>query len=95
MNQEKNRHAIFLKQSQRSGNDQQINLGASVDCVQFILRQELAFHGHDEFENSNNQGNFLESLYFLADRNDEIKVVAFKNAPDGLKLTSPYIQKNI
>lgn len=38
---------------------------------------------------------FLNHCIFLADRNDEIKVVAFKNAPDGLKLTSPDIQKNI
>ncbi|GMP79524.1 hypothetical protein CsSME_00035029 [Camellia sinensis var. sinensis] len=45
----------------------------------------LVFHGHDESENSSNQGNFLELLNFLADHNADVKVV----------LTSPDIQKDI
>ena len=35
-------------------------LGASIDCIQFLLRQGLAFRGHDETDDSKNQGNFLE-----------------------------------
>ncbi|XP_052176606.1 uncharacterized protein LOC127790915 [Diospyros lotus] len=61
----------------------------------FFYEQGFAFRGHDEFEDSNNQGNFLEPLNFLADHNDEIKAVAFKNAFENLKLTSPDIQKDI
>lgn len=38
---------------------------------------------------------FLNYCIFLAYHNDEIKVVAFKNAPNILKLTSLDIQKNI
>ncbi|XP_028061892.1 uncharacterized protein LOC114265320 [Camellia sinensis] len=60
-----------------------------------ILLQGLVFCGHDEYENSSNQGNFLELLKFLADHNEDVKVVALSNAPQNLKLTSPDIQKDI
>ncbi|XP_028126582.1 uncharacterized protein LOC114323236 [Camellia sinensis] len=73
----------------------QTRLNASVDCVKFLLRQGLAFRGHDVSENSSNQGNFLELLKFLADHNEYVKVVALSNAPQNLKLTSPGIQKYI
>ncbi|XP_025630197.1 uncharacterized protein [Arachis hypogaea] len=38
----------------------------------FLLQQGLAFRGDDESHNSNNQGNFLELLDFLAQHNTEI-----------------------
>ncbi|XP_028054201.1 uncharacterized protein LOC114258446 [Camellia sinensis] len=62
---------------------------------QDLLKQGLAFRWHDESENSSNQGNFLELLKFLADHNEDVKVVALSNAPQNLKLTSPDIQKDI
>ncbi|XP_028065772.1 uncharacterized protein LOC114268755 [Camellia sinensis] len=40
-------------------------------------------------------GNFLELLKFLADHNEDVKVVTLSNAPQNLKLTSPDIQKDI
>ncbi|XP_022873356.1 uncharacterized protein LOC111392282 [Olea europaea var. sylvestris] len=55
----------------------------------------MAFRGHDESEDSNNQGNFLELLHWLCDHNPEIKAVALTNAPENLKLTSPRVQKYI
>ena len=70
-------------------------LNASIDCIQFLLRQGLAFRGHNISENSSNQGNFLEILRFLADHNEDIKDVVLKNAPENLKLTSLEIQKDI
>ncbi|KAL5573452.1 hypothetical protein UlMin_023049 [Ulmus minor] len=70
-------------------------LTASVDCIRFLIRQGLAFRGHDESEDSTNQGNFLELLNFLADHNEEVRVVALKNALENLRLTSPKIQKDI
>ena len=42
--------------------DYQIRLGATVDCVWFLLQQGLPFRGHDETKDSINQGNFLELL---------------------------------
>ncbi|KAL5543761.1 hypothetical protein UlMin_007545 [Ulmus minor] len=70
-------------------------LTASVDCIRFLIRQGLAFRGHDESEDSTNQGNFIELLNFLADHNEEVRVVALKNAPENLRLTSSKIQKDI
>ena len=58
------------------------------------MRQGLAFRGDDESHNSNNQGNILELLDFLAQHNTEIDRV-FKNARGNLKLVAPKIQKDI
>ncbi|XP_028100922.1 zinc finger MYM-type protein 1-like [Camellia sinensis] len=86
---------IFFKQSDQALIEYRICLNASVDCVKFLLRQGLAFCGHDEYESSSNQGNFFELLKFLADHNEDVKVVALSNAPQNLKLASPDIQKDI
>ena len=68
---------------------------ATLDCIRLLLRQELPFHGHDEFEKSSNMGNFLELLKVIAEQNESIKRVVLDNAPENLKLTSPKIQKDI
>ncbi|XP_027071787.2 uncharacterized protein [Coffea arabica] len=68
---------------------------ASIDCARFLLHQGLAFHGHDESDISENQGNFLELLHFLAGHNDDIKKVVLENASKNLKLIAPNIQKDI
>ncbi|XP_042009034.1 zinc finger MYM-type protein 1-like [Salvia splendens] len=57
--------------------------------------QGLPFRGHDESEESLNQGNFLEFLKVISSCNEEIASVVLKNAPDNLKLTSPDIQRDI
>ncbi|XP_028051264.1 uncharacterized protein LOC114255923 [Camellia sinensis] len=41
------------------------------------------------------QGNFLELFKFLADHNEDVKMVTLSNAPQNLKLTSPDIRKDI
>ncbi|XP_074323836.1 uncharacterized protein LOC141660747 [Apium graveolens] len=84
-----NRHSDQIKKEYR------IRLGASIDCIRFLLRQGLALHGHDESDESTNQGNFLEFLKFLADHCKEIDAVVGKNAPNNLKVTSPDIQHDI
>ena len=66
-----------------------------MDSIWFLLWQGLPFRGHDESDDSSNQGNFLERLQFLASHNQEIKGVTLKNALENLKLTSPNIQKDI
>jgi hypothetical protein len=38
----------------------------SLKCIRFLLRQGLAFRGHDESKESNNAGNFRELLAWLA-----------------------------
>ncbi|KDO39312.1 hypothetical protein CISIN_1g046910mg [Citrus sinensis] len=58
-------------------------------------KQGLAFRGHDESDNSSNQGNYLRILRFLADHNEDIKRITLKNAPGNNMLIAPSIQKDI
>ncbi|XP_028088612.1 uncharacterized protein LOC114289148 [Camellia sinensis] len=95
LNQNQHIQTIFFKQSDQARIEYRTRLNASVNCVKFLLRQGLTFRGYDEFENSSNQGNFLELINFLANHNEDVIVVAFSNAPQNLKLTSPDIQKDI
>jgi hypothetical protein len=55
----------------------------------------LHFRGHDESKDSSNQGNFLKLLRFIVKHNENVKVVALKNAHENHKLIAPDIQKDI
>ncbi|KAK1352122.1 hypothetical protein POM88_053626 [Heracleum sosnowskyi] len=70
-------------------------LNASIECVRMLLTQALAFRGHDETDDSKNQGNFLVVLKFLCKHNEEINAVSLKNAPENNTLIAPAIQKDI
>ncbi|XP_057461111.1 uncharacterized protein LOC130751528 [Actinidia eriantha] len=85
----------MLEHSEQSKVDYRIRLCATIDCIRFLLKQGLAFRGHDESEDSDNRGNFLELLEFLSNHNNEVGAVVLKNAPENLKLVSPAIQKDI
>ncbi|XP_031267113.1 zinc finger MYM-type protein 1-like [Pistacia vera] len=95
LNQDQYIRTFFDRHSSQAQIEYRTRLNATTDCIRFLLRQELAFRGHDESYDSSNQGNFLELLQFLANHNEDYNAVAFKNAPDNLKLTSPEIQKDI
>ncbi|XP_057471022.1 uncharacterized protein LOC130759834 [Actinidia eriantha] len=95
LNQKQHIQTVFVKQSDQARMEYRTRLNASIDCVRFLLRQGLAFRGHDESESSSSQGNFLELLKFLAEHNEDVKSVALNNAPQNLKLVAPEIQKDI
>ena len=86
---------MYSRHSNQTKSEYRARLQASIDCVRFLLRQGLAFRGHDESEESSNRGNFLELLKFLADHNEDIKAVTLENAPSFLKVTCPDTQKDI
>ncbi|KAL4028531.1 hypothetical protein IC575_011728 [Cucumis melo] len=93
---QKQQIATFLKRmSNQARIDYQIRLSATIDYDRFLLQQGLLFRGHDETENSKNQGSFLELLQWLYNHNKDIEVVSLKNAPENLKLTALDIQKDI
>jgi hypothetical protein len=50
-------------------------------CLRFLLKQGLAFHGHDESEDSFNKGNFLELFNQLAKSFGDVVKVVLGNAP--------------
>ena len=95
MKQEQHVWAFFNKHSDQDRKDYRTRLCASIDVVRLLLEQGLAFRGHDESDNSSNQGNYLRILRFLADHNEDIKKVTLKNAPGNNMLTAPSIQKDI
>uniref|UniRef100_A0A8I6X9A7 TTF-type domain-containing protein n=1 Tax=Hordeum vulgare subsp. vulgare TaxID=112509 RepID=A0A8I6X9A7_HORVV len=67
-------------------------LGYSIYCLRFLLKQGLAFRGHDESEESLNRGNFLELLNHLAEKFEDVDKVVLENAPKNCKMTSHDIQ---
>uniref|UniRef100_A0A453M355 DUF4371 domain-containing protein n=1 Tax=Aegilops tauschii subsp. strangulata TaxID=200361 RepID=A0A453M355_AEGTS len=67
----------------------------TLKCVRFLLRQGLAFRGHDESEDSLNKGNFLELLNWLAGNFEEVDRVVLKNAPQNCKMTRHDIQQEV
>uniref|UniRef100_A0A2N9F8G4 TTF-type domain-containing protein n=1 Tax=Fagus sylvatica TaxID=28930 RepID=A0A2N9F8G4_FAGSY len=87
--------SFHFKQTDQARIEYRTRLNASIDCIRFLLRQGLAFRGHDESEDSSNQGNFLKLLKFLADHNEDIKAVTLRNAPENNMMISPAIQKDI
>ena len=95
MNQKQHIETAFSRHSDKTQSKYRALLTATIDCIRFLLKQRLAFRGHDESKDSSNQGNFLELLHFLADHNENIDAVTFENAPRNLQLTSNEIQKDI
>ncbi|CAN6547947.1 unnamed protein product [Malus baccata var. baccata] len=70
-------------------------LNTSIDCTKFLLRQSLSFRGHDKSDTSNNTGNYLELLQFLADHDEKIKAVVLDKASGNLKLIAHSIQNDL
>ncbi|KAM5552412.1 zinc finger MYM-type protein 1-like [Rosa sericea] len=95
LSQKQHIETILSNHTSQDRIDYRIRLSASIGVVRILLKQGLPFRGHDESENSNNRGNFLEILEWLCGYNEDIKAVTLKNAPENLKLTSPDIQKDI
>ncbi|KAK8590814.1 hypothetical protein V6N13_030890 [Hibiscus sabdariffa] len=55
MNQKQHVEVVITKQSNQAKQEYRTHLTATVDCVRFLLRQGLAFRGHDESYDSSNQ----------------------------------------
>ncbi|KAH1211146.1 Zinc finger MYM-type protein 1 [Glycine max] len=95
MNQNQHIKVAISKQSEQVCDLYRRRLTASIDCIHFLLKQGLAFRGHDESTNSANQGNFLELLKYLAEHNESINHIVLENAPENHQLIAPKIQKDI
>ncbi|XP_049414568.1 uncharacterized protein LOC125877264 [Solanum stenotomum] len=95
MRQQQSIHASFEKQFNQDKHGYQIRLAASIDVVRLLVRQGLAFRGHDESKLSLNRGNFLEILSFYAQKCDEVRKFVLENAPQNDQMTCPKIQKDI
>ncbi|XP_048502700.1 uncharacterized protein LOC125498518 [Beta vulgaris subsp. vulgaris] len=90
-------------------NDYKTHLKTSVIYVRYLLRMGLPFRGHDESDESNNRGNFIELVKVVASLNTDIDNVVLKTAPQrskrnfgiankapgNLQMLAPSIQKDI
>ena len=54
MNQNQSIQTVLDRHSVKEDMDYRIQLNATVDTIRLLLRQRLAFRGHDESESSNN-----------------------------------------
>ena len=65
LNSKQSIEVIFFKQSDQAQSEYRTLLNASIDCIRFLLRQGLAFRGHNESENQvikETSFNFLDFL---------------------------------
>ncbi|KAL9680393.1 hypothetical protein QQ045_018272 [Rhodiola kirilowii] len=83
------------KQRDITKNEHRIRLNASIDVSRFSLNQGLLFSGHDESEDSNNQGNFMELIKYTASLNQNINNFVLGKAPGNNQMVSPKIPKDI
>ncbi|KAL9675399.1 hypothetical protein QQ045_003601 [Rhodiola kirilowii] len=83
------------KQSEITKKEHRIRLNASIDVSRFLLNQGLPFRGHDECEESNNRGNFMELIKYTGSLNQSINNVILGKAPGNNQMVSPKIQKDI
>ncbi|XP_071681533.1 uncharacterized protein [Lolium perenne] len=72
-----------------------LRLTWTLKCLRFLLRQGLAFRGHDESEDSLNKGNFLELLNWLAGNFEEVNRVVLNNAPRNCRMIHHDIQHEL
>ncbi|XP_016450433.2 uncharacterized protein LOC107775230 [Nicotiana tabacum] len=72
-----------------------MRLNASIDVVRFHLRNGLPFSGHDESEESEYKGIFLELLEFHGDKHPNVGKVILCHAPKNDMMICPTIQKEI
>ena len=63
-----------------------------IDCLLFLARQDMAFRGHSEADDSTNKGNFLELHKLLLSYNDRLQA-AYNNAE--FKMLSPKVQNMV
>ncbi|ESQ30797.1 hypothetical protein EUTSA_v10012204mg [Eutrema salsugineum] len=88
------KHALH-KQDDVTKNEYRTRLNASIDTSRFLLQKWLPFRGHEEKEETANNGNFVELLKYTAKQKEVVSNVVLKNAPGNNQMTSPKIQKDI
>ncbi|XP_055959770.1 uncharacterized protein LOC130014842 [Mercurialis annua] len=94
-NQRESVKHIFTQHSSHAEVAYRTRLTAVLDVIRFLLKQGLAFRGHDESNDSLSRGNFLELLQRDCEHNEEIAKVLNINTPGNNQMTAPSIQKEI
>ena len=83
------------KQSEHVKADYRTRLTTSVDLARLLLVEGLPFLVHDASEHLKRKGIFRSILKFNGEKNESVRSVILKNAPDNYIMYSPNIQKDI
>ncbi|XP_075099316.1 uncharacterized protein LOC142176136 [Nicotiana tabacum] len=94
-NQRQSIQSSFDKQSEKVKSDYRMRLNASIDVARFLLVSGFPFRGHDESEESEYKGGFLELLEWHGDRHPDLGRVILRHAPQNDMMICPTIQKEI
>ncbi|CAN6551632.1 unnamed protein product [Malus baccata var. baccata] len=90
-----NQKNVVINQSDQDRMAYDTCLNVSINCIKFLLRQDLYFFDYCDSVTSSNRGNYLELFQFIADHNEKVKPVVLENAPKDLNLLAPSGQKNL
>ncbi|KAG5572567.1 hypothetical protein H5410_062333, partial [Solanum commersonii] len=93
-NQRQSIQSSLHKVKKKKKGDYRICLNASIDVVRFFLRNGLPFRGHDESEDFNSKGLFLELLKYHRVNRLDVEKVILQHAPNDMMICST-IQKEI
>ena len=93
-NQRQSVQRVLNKASKQSEELYQTRLTSTLRCSRYLLKQGVAFRGHDESSSSLNKGNLRELIDFLKDNNEEVRN-AYDRGGLNCKMTSPDIQKDL
>ena len=93
-NQRQSVSNVFSKASQHLEELYQTRLTSTLRCSRYLLKQGMAFRGHDESSTSLNKGNLLELIDFLKDNNEEVRD-AYDRGGLNCKMTSHKVQKDL
>jgi hypothetical protein len=93
-NQRQSVSSVLKKASKQAEELYETRLTSTLRCSRYLLKQGLAFRGHDESSSSLNKGNLLELIDFLKDNNEEVRS-AYDRGGLNCKMTSHKIQKDL
>ncbi|XP_004310186.1 PREDICTED: uncharacterized protein LOC101293653 [Fragaria vesca subsp. vesca] len=94
-NPKKHIETILESRSLKDVEDNRLRLKAAIEAARLLANQGAPFRGHDESEDSLNQGYFKEVIKSFSRMSVEVERVVLGNAPRNAMYTSPRIQKEL
>jgi hypothetical protein len=95
LQQEQHIDVALRSQLESSKNAYYVRLNGAIDTSRLLLKQGLAFRGHDESKTSYNRGNYREFYHCLAEHDPALAKALTVDAADNSLLVSSDIQKDI
>ena len=87
-------YAEQLRRDKEQREKNRAALESIIDVIRFLARQNISFRGHREGKDSDNRGNFLELIHFVAKYNPLLQV-RLGSHPRNVSWLSPEIQNEL